>query len=136
MSALGAGGRVDDGIDQRRFARSERLGQRLGQARRVGHVVAGSAKRFEPTSLREAVAKGSVLFEKRPVRGSDGKPVAGLYNAWITLNNPSQFNSYTTDMVKGVILAFREAHPHRVGCGACVIDREEIADIGLKPQAP
>ena len=50
-----------------------------------------------------------VRYEKRPVRGEDGKPVAGLYNAWITLDNPSQFNSYTTDMVKSVILAFREA---------------------------
>jgi len=50
-----------------------------------------------------------VRFEKRPVKGEDGKPVAGLYNAWITLDNPTQFNSYTTDMVKSVILAFREA---------------------------
>ena len=50
-----------------------------------------------------------VRYEKRPVKGEDGKPVAGLYNAWITLDNPSQFNSYTTDMVKSVILAFREA---------------------------
>ncbi len=50
-----------------------------------------------------------VRYEKRPVKGEDGQPVAGLYNAWITLDNPSQFNSYTTDMVKSVILAFREA---------------------------
>jgi len=63
--------------------------------------------------VREAVAKGSILYEKRPVKGSDGQPVAGLYNAWITLNNPSQFNSYTTDMVKSVILAFREASTAR-----------------------
>ena len=55
-----------------------------------------------------AVKKG-VRYEKRPVKGEDGKPVAGLYNAWITLDNPGQFNSYTTDMVKSVILAFREA---------------------------
>jgi 6-oxo-cyclohex-1-ene-carbonyl-CoA hydrolase len=39
----------------------------------------------------------------------DGAVVPGLYNAWITLDNPDQFNSYTTDMVKGVILAFRAA---------------------------
>jgi len=55
-----------------------------------------------------AVNKG-VRYEKRPVKGEDGKPVAGLYNAWITLDNAAQFNSYTTDMVKSVILAFREA---------------------------
>ncbi len=50
-----------------------------------------------------------VLYEKRPARTPDGKAVAGLYNAWITLDNPKQFNSYTTEMVKGVILAFRAA---------------------------
>ena len=33
----------------------------------------------------------------------------GLYNAWITLNNPKQYNSYTTDMCKALILAFRAA---------------------------
>jgi len=50
-----------------------------------------------------------VLYEKRPARTPDGKTVSGLFNAWITLDNPKQFNSYTTEMVKGVILAFREA---------------------------
>jgi 6-oxo-cyclohex-1-ene-carbonyl-CoA hydrolase len=54
-----------------------------------------------------------VRYEKRPVRGVDGKPVAGLYNAWIILDNPTQFNSYTTDMVKTVILAFRAASAAR-----------------------
>ena len=58
--------------------------------------------------VRKSVTEG-VIYEKRPVKGADGKPVAGLYNAWITLNNPSQFNSYTTEMVKSVILAFRAA---------------------------
>src|SRR5215471_20063332 len=66
-----------------------------------------------PVQVRESIGKGSVLYEKRPVLGSDGAPVAGLYNAWITLNNPAQFNSYTTDMVKSVILAFREASAAR-----------------------
>ncbi|MBF0355345.1 MAG: 6-oxocyclohex-1-ene-1-carbonyl-CoA hydratase [Alphaproteobacteria bacterium] len=50
-----------------------------------------------------------VIFEKRPARNHDGSVVPGLYNAWIVLDNPKQFNSYTTDMVKNVILAFREA---------------------------
>jgi 6-oxo-cyclohex-1-ene-carbonyl-CoA hydrolase len=61
---------------------------------------------------REAISKG-VHYEKRPVKGSDGKPVAGLFNAWITLDNPGQFNSYTTDMVKATILAFRAASAAR-----------------------
>ena len=50
-----------------------------------------------------------VRFEKRPARRPDGGEVPGLYNAWITLDNPSQYNSYTTEMVKAVILAFRAA---------------------------
>ncbi|MCC7461442.1 MAG: 6-oxocyclohex-1-ene-1-carbonyl-CoA hydratase [Gammaproteobacteria bacterium] len=54
-----------------------------------------------------------VRFEKRPARGSDGQPVAGLFNVWITLDNPAQFNSYTTEMVKGTILAFRAASAAR-----------------------
>ncbi len=54
------------------------------------------------------VATG-VKYEKRPARTPDGEPVEGLFNAWITLDNPKQFNSYTTEMVKGVILAFRAA---------------------------
>jgi 6-oxo-cyclohex-1-ene-carbonyl-CoA hydrolase len=58
--------------------------------------------------IRLSVGKG-VRYEKRPVKGADGKPVSGLYNAWITLDNPTQFNSYNTEMVKAVILAFRAA---------------------------
>jgi 6-oxo-cyclohex-1-ene-carbonyl-CoA hydrolase len=63
-------------------------------------------------AVRESVSNG-VHYEKRPVKGADGKPVAGLCNAWITLDNPAQFNSYTTDMVKAVILAFRAASAAR-----------------------
>ncbi|HLN36973.1 MAG TPA: 6-oxocyclohex-1-ene-1-carbonyl-CoA hydratase [Xanthobacteraceae bacterium] len=65
-----------------------------------------------PEHVRKAASKG-VIFEKRSVKDTAGKPVAGLFNAWITLDNPTQFNSYTTDMVKGVILAFREASAAR-----------------------
>ena len=49
------------------------------------------------------------MYEKRPLTGPDGKKVDGLYVSWITLNNPAQFNSYTTAMAKGVIHAFRAA---------------------------
>ena len=52
-------------------------------------------------------------YELRPARDPSGRPVDGLYNAWIVLNNPTQFNSYTTDMVKEVILAFRQASMDR-----------------------
>ncbi len=50
-----------------------------------------------------------VKFEKRPARTLDGRPADGLFNAWIWLDNPGQYNSYTTDMVKGLIRAFRAA---------------------------
>jgi 6-oxo-cyclohex-1-ene-carbonyl-CoA hydrolase len=59
-------------------------------------------------NLAEIVVPG-VRYEKRPARTPDGEIVPGLYNAWITLDNPAQYNSYTTEMVKGVILAFRAA---------------------------
>jgi 6-oxo-cyclohex-1-ene-carbonyl-CoA hydrolase len=49
------------------------------------------------------------MYEKRPVLDGDGKPVEGLHAAWIILNNPAQFNSYTTKMAKGVIAGFQEA---------------------------
>ena len=65
-----------------------------------------------PEHIRLTISKG-VRYEKCPVKSEDGKPVAGLYNAWITLDNSQQYNSYTTDMVKGVILAFRAASTAR-----------------------
>jgi len=50
-----------------------------------------------------------ILVEKRPLRDAHGAEVRGLYNAWILLNNEKQLNSYTTQAVKELILAFREA---------------------------
>ncbi len=60
----------------------------------------------------ETVVAG-ILYDKRPARRADGSIAEGLYNVWITLDNPKQFNSYTTDMVKGAILAFRRASVDR-----------------------
>ena len=54
-----------------------------------------------------------IIFEKRPCLDLSGNPIDGLFNAWIIINNPSQFNSYTTDTVKEVILALREASNDR-----------------------
>jgi len=50
-----------------------------------------------------------VVYEKRPLRGPDGKAVDKLFVSWIRLNNPRQYNSYTTEMVKGVIAGFENA---------------------------
>ncbi len=60
-------------------------------------------------NLTDAPMDACVLFEKKPAKTPDGNEVPGLFNAWISLNNPTQFNSYTTNMVKSVILAFRAA---------------------------
>ena len=50
-----------------------------------------------------------VIYEKKPVVDRQGNPIEGIYSAWITLNNPKQYNSYTTEMVKGVIAGFQRA---------------------------
>ena len=60
-----------------------------------------------------AVAAAGVRYERRQALTPDGKPAPGLYNAWIWLDNPGQYNSYTTEMVKGLILAFRAASDAR-----------------------
>jgi 6-oxo-cyclohex-1-ene-carbonyl-CoA hydrolase len=66
--------------------------------------------------LTDGSAAG-VRFERRPARTPEGATVPGLFNAWIWLDNPSQYNSYTTEMVKALILAFRAASNARdVNC--------------------
>lgn len=54
-----------------------------------------------------------IRYELRPARDPGGDAVDGLFNAWIILDNPSQFNSYTTEAVKELILAFRQASMDR-----------------------
>ncbi len=49
------------------------------------------------------------IYEKKPVLDKSGNEIEGLYSAWITLNNPKQYNSYTTKMVKGVTAGFQNA---------------------------
>ena len=49
------------------------------------------------------------IYEKKPIVDNNGNEVPGLYSAWIILNNPKQYNSYTTEMVKGVIAGFNNA---------------------------
>ena len=72
---------------------------------------------FKNHDIVNECAMPGVRYEKRPARKPDGSIVEGLYNAWIWLDNPSQYNSYTTDMVKGVILALRAASNARdVNC--------------------
>jgi 6-oxo-cyclohex-1-ene-carbonyl-CoA hydrolase len=63
--------------------------------------------------ITEGIPSGLVKVEQRPVLMPDGSPAPGLHNVWISLDNPEQLNSYTTAMVKDVILAFRQASNDR-----------------------
>jgi len=73
----------------------------------------GNGRKLVDYDLAREVVVPGVILEKRPARCSGGHALDGLYNAWITLDNPKQYNSYTTEMVKGVILAFRQASAMR-----------------------
>jgi 6-oxo-cyclohex-1-ene-carbonyl-CoA hydrolase len=64
-------------------------------------------------NLVESFSKRFILVEQRPVKDRSGATVEGLHNVWVTLNNPSELNSYTTDMVKEIILALRAASNDR-----------------------
>lgn len=55
----------------------------------------------------------TVRYELKPISGPNGENTDGLNTAWIILDNPSQFNSYTTKMVKGVISGFHRASMDR-----------------------
>jgi len=64
-------------------------------------------------NLVDNVEFPGVIYEKRPCLDVNGNPCEGVYNAWIILDNPKQYNSYTTDMVKGVVMYMREASNDR-----------------------
>jgi len=54
------------------------------------------------------------VYEKKPlINPETGETVEGLYSAWITLNNPGQLNSYTTQMIKGVTAGMHKASMER-----------------------
>ncbi len=72
-------------------------------------VAATRPQQLVDHNLAPLPSASGVLYEKRPAKRLDGSPAEGLYNVWITLDNPSQYNSYTTEMVKSAILAFRTA---------------------------
>jgi len=63
--------------------------------------------------LTDSFEPEGILYEERPVLDRSGEPVPGLHNTWITLNNPEELNSYTTETIKEVILAFRRASNDR-----------------------
>ena len=54
-----------------------------------------------------------IIYEKKPILDPEGNPIEGLYSAWVWLNNPKQYNSYTTEMVKGVTAGMKRASMDR-----------------------
>jgi 6-oxo-cyclohex-1-ene-carbonyl-CoA hydrolase len=70
-------------------------------------------------NLVPEIKYNDIIVEKRPLLDAKGNEVDGLCNHWIMLNNPKQYNSYTTAAVKEVILAFRQASTDR-SCVAVV----------------
>jgi 6-oxo-cyclohex-1-ene-carbonyl-CoA hydrolase len=64
-------------------------------------------------NLTESFEPHEILYQERPVHDRSGEPVEDLHTTWITLNNPKELNSYTTETVKEVILAFRQASHDR-----------------------
>jgi 6-oxo-cyclohex-1-ene-carbonyl-CoA hydrolase len=64
---------------------------------------------FKDHNLTTPADVPGLKYEERALKSPDGKDVPGLHTVYITLDNPSQLNSYTTEMVKGVILGMRRA---------------------------
>ena len=69
---------------------------------------------FKNHDLVEHRAVPGIRYEEKPLRAE-----SSLHTVWITLDNQAQLNSYTTEMVKGVILGMRRASNDR-GCVAVV----------------
>jgi 6-oxo-cyclohex-1-ene-carbonyl-CoA hydrolase len=97
-------------------------------SKRTEAVVSSTAPAEVKDHQLAPMAQGvGVRWEKRPARRPDGTEVAGLFNAWITLDNQAQFNSYTTDMVKAVILGF--------GAASCARDVVAVVFTGAGDKA-
>lgn len=68
---------------------------------------------FKDHDLTPARPAPGVRYEEIALIDPDGSPVPGLHVVRIMLDNPEQLNSYTTEMVKGVILGMRRASNDR-----------------------
>ncbi|MCR4376204.1 MAG: 6-oxocyclohex-1-ene-1-carbonyl-CoA hydratase, partial [Acidobacteria bacterium] len=68
---------------------------------------------FKDHHLTSPQETPGLRYEETPLQTPSGDAVPGLHVVRITLDNPSQLNSYTTEMVKGVILGMRRASNDR-----------------------
>jgi len=55
----------------------------------------------------------AIGYEPRPFTGTDGRKVEGLHALWITLRNPAQLNSYTTEALRQLGVAMHRASMDR-----------------------
>jgi 6-oxo-cyclohex-1-ene-carbonyl-CoA hydrolase len=71
---------------------------------------------FVNHDLAAAAGHAGLRVEPLSLRDPEGRAVGVLHATRVALDNPAQLNSYTTEMIKGVILAMRAASNDR----ACV----------------
>jgi 6-oxo-cyclohex-1-ene-carbonyl-CoA hydrolase len=64
-------------------------------------------------NLVDSFPTKGIVVSNHPVLDRGGLPVDGLHAVRITLDNPREHNSYTSDMIKEVILALRAASNDR-----------------------
>jgi 6-oxo-cyclohex-1-ene-carbonyl-CoA hydrolase len=82
---------------------------------------------FKNHDLDEGAAHPGIDYAESPLKDAKGGRVEGLHSVRITLDNPGQLNSYTTEMVKGVILGMRRASNDRRAVAVVVTGAGERA---------
>ncbi len=65
--------------------------------------------RLKNHDLTEPIEVQGIHYEPILLKDAAGNVVEGLHAIRVTLDNPDQLNSYTTEMIKGVILGMRRA---------------------------
>jgi 6-oxocyclohex-1-ene-carbonyl-CoA hydrolase len=68
---------------------------------------------LKPHALVPDFDPAHIRYRHRPVPMPDGSPAEGLHSVEIALDNPDQLNSYTTEAIAELILAFRRASHDR-----------------------
>ena len=61
------------------------------------------------TKYLNAESQPRTTLENKPLLDPKGNVVDGLYVAWVTLDNPKQYNSYTMEMLHATAAAFDKA---------------------------
>ena len=76
-----------------------------------------AVRRTAPGALIEhgfpAEKTPGIIVEKRPAKTASGDLVDDLFNVWITIDNPKQFNCFSIAMLKGLQAAIKAANEAR-----------------------